>query len=458
MVYPILLPSLSPTMEEGTIVKWFFKEGDFVESGAALCGIETDKATVDYEALDEGYLRVIVQPEGANASVNTLIAVITEEEDEEFDLEQIKKDAELSAPAPAEDGDKGGEESDNDDAKKSASSESSAPATPPPSSAPAQPSFQAPSQPSFKAPAPTGQTSDGRVKASPLAKKIAEEKGIDLRLVTGSGPGGRIIKEDVQNYTPAAQAVAQGGAPARPKPADLPAKIGSLAPPLEQKDVALTKMRKAIGKRLLQSYNGAPAFFVTQKVVMDNLLALREQLKQINGYKISINDLILKASAVAIKAHPEVNAYYTEEAIKYNSSVDISVAVAIPDGLITPIVAQADLKPLGYISSEVRDLVGKAKNGTLQPHEFQGGTFSISNLGMYGVSSFTSIINPPQSCILAIAGLQDELFRDSSGDIKDRKYVNLTLTADHRVVDGALAAEFMNTLKEVIEAPASLLL
>ena len=447
----ILMPSLSPTMEEGVLAKWLVKEGDLIKPGTMLCSVETDKTTVDYESLHEGYLRKILVPSGSPAKVNQLIAILTDEKDEDFSayLEKALKksqDALAAKGAPVA-------------------------ATAPAAAAPAQASVSALSNgaPRSAAPAATAVAekpasagaADGRVKVSPLARKMAEEAGIPLQALTGSGPMGRIVKRDVEGYTPppvdkvksAADAVGKKVSEAlvqRPL-------FGSLAQIAPTQDVVLNMMRKTIGRRLLESSQSMPVFYVTSKIQVDTLNTLREHLNRVPGYKVSVNDLIVKATAFALRQLPTVNSSFHGDFIRQNANIDICVAVSIDGGLITPIVRNVDQKGLGLISKEIKELVAKAKAGKLAPEEYQGGTFTISNLGMYGVDEFTAIINPPQAAILAVGGIQSELYKDGEA-IKERNVMKVTLSSDHRVIDGALAAQFLSALKSILENPVSLML
>lgn len=448
----VLMPSLSPTMEDGTIAKWYVSPGDKIEEGTVLCSVETDKTTVDYESLDEGFLRVI-DPDaeaGSTVNVNQVIAVLTDEPDEDYqeEYEAAKANAESAAAevAPAE-------------------SEPAAPAAPAPAPAAAPataPSFAIPAAPVAQAAAPSSapatKASGERIKATPVARKMAVSMGYNLAEIQGSGPSGRILKEDVEKFVPAPKAAAPGGRPAKPSPADLPVSYGSMAPVAPTQDIPLSGMQKAVGSRLLQAQTQAPEFFVSMKISVDKLNKLRKELNTVPGYKISVNDLVLKGVAMNLRRHPVVNSALIGDVIRQNSNIDISVAVSIPGGLITPIVKDADRKPLGIISAEVKSLVGKAKAGTLAPEEFQGGTFTISNMGMFGVSQFTSIINPPQSAILAIAGVEEVLFRQENGEIGSRNEMTVTLTSDHRVINGADAAAFVGGLKEILENPTCMML
>lgn len=447
----VLMPSLSPTMEDGTIAKWYVSPGDKIEEGTVLCSVETDKTTVDYESLDEGFLRVI-DPDaeaGSTVNVNQVIAVLTDEPDEDYqeEYDEAKANAESAAEeAPAE-------------------SEPPAPAAPAPAPAAAPataPSFAIPAVPVAQAAAPSSapapKASGERIKATPVARKMAVSMGYNLAEIQGSGPSGRILKEDVEKFVPAPKAAAPGGRPAKPSPADLPVSYGSMAPVAPTQDIPLSGMQKAVGSRLLQAQTQAPEFFVSMKISVDKLNKLRKELNTVPGYKISVNDLVLKGVAMNLRRHPVVNSALIGDVIRQNSNIDISVAVSIPGGLITPIVKDADRKPLGIISAEVKSLVGKAKAGTLAPEEFQGGTFTISNMGMFGVSQFTSIINPPQSAILAIAGVEEVLFRQENGEIGSRNEMTVTLTSDHRVINGADAAAFVGGLKEILENPTCMML
>lgn len=447
----ILMPSLSPTMEEGVLAKWLVKEGDFVKPGTMLCSVETDKTTVDYESMDEGYLRKIVVPDGTNAKVNQLIAVLSDEKDEDISAfleKELAKSAKVTggtaaapatpAPEPAK--------------------------TPEPAAAPVASPAAAPATAAPAAPAPAAAAATNSGKASPLARKLAAEAGIPVTAITASGPGGRVIARDVEAAKanpPAAAPTAAPGAAATPKSGKSDVvqtpHFGSLAPVNQTRDVPLTNMRRIIGKRLLESAQGTPVFFVTQKIEMDTLNAVRAELNRAAGYKISVNDLIVKATAFALRQYPVINSSFHGDFIRENANIDICVAVAIPDGLITPIVKNADQKSLGAISQEVKALVGKAKAGKLAPEEFQGGTFTISNLGMFGVDEFTAIINPPQAAILAVGGTSTELYL-KDGVPAERQVMKVTISADHRVIDGAQAAQFLGGLKSLLENPVWLML
>ncbi|WP_207539377.1 pyruvate dehydrogenase complex dihydrolipoamide acetyltransferase [Sabulicella rubraurantiaca] len=452
MATDILMPALSPTMTEGTLARWLKKEGDTVKSGDVIAEIETDKATMEVEAVDEGVLgKILVQGGTEGVKVNQVIAVLVE-----------------PGEAVPEGGAKGG-----DAGSKPSPSASQAPALEAVKDAggkvegaaeqPVAPPMPTSSGASAPAPQPAG---GDRVFASPLARRMAQQAGLDLGGIKGSGPQGRIVKADIEAAMsrPAAKAEAPAAgqreaaapAPAAPKPAP----VAITAP---HKAVPNSSMRKVIARRLSESKSTIPHFYVAMDIELDALLKLRGELNASSpkegpgAFKLSVNDLVIKACAVALRRHPSVNAAWTDDAILQFDDVDISVAVAIPDGLITPIVKQADRKGLSAISNEMKDLAARAKSGKLKPEEFQGGGFSISNMGMYGVSHFAAIINPPQAGILAVgAGEQRPVVKN--GALAIATVMTCQLSVDHRVIDGALAAEFMQTLKGLIETPLSLML
>jgi pyruvate dehydrogenase E2 component (dihydrolipoamide acetyltransferase) len=427
----ILMPALSPTMTEGKLAKWHVKVGDTVKSGQVICEIETDKATMEVEAVDEGKVGQLVVPEGAEGvKVNAVIAVLLEE-------------GETSVPAGAA---------------------AAPPPTPPqqaaapaakPAAAPAQAAPPPPPKPSAPAAAQPAATPSGqRIFASPLAKRIAAEKGVNLASIKGSGPNGRIVKVDVESAKP-------GAAPA---PAAAP-KVAPTAAPQPiftapgDKRVPHTAIRKVIARRMLESKQTVPHFYLTVDLEIDALLAARQAINDVarkQGAKVSVNDMVIKACAKALRDHPECNASWTEEEMVMYGAVDISVAVATDRGLITPIVRNADMKGVAQISIEMKDLAGRAKEGKLKLNEFQGGGFTISNLGMFGVNSFSAIINPPQAMILAV-GVGEERVVARKGQMVIRQMMSCTLAVDHRVVDGAMGAQFLQTLRAYIEQPAAML-
>ncbi len=440
MATNILMPALSPTMEEGKLAKWLVKEGDTVKSGTILAEIETDKATMEFEAVDEGKIGKILVAEGSEGvKVNSPIAVLLEEGE--------SADA---APAPAKDIPAAMKDI-GDAVKKEVGPKGDAPKT---AAAPA----------AAAAPA----KSDGaRVFASPLAKRIAADKGIDLSGIAGTGPRGRIVKSDVENAKPGAAKPAAGSPAAAggiPGVAPLPdARL--LYPAGSYEEIPHDNMRKAIAKRLTSAKTLIPHYYLTVDCNLDALMAVREKMNaaapkgkdKVPAYKLSVNDFIMKASAMALMKHPDVNASWTDTAILRHKDADVGVAVALDFGLITPIIFKAQTKGLVEISNEVKTLAGLAKEKKLKPNQYEGGGFSVSNLGMYGIKNFTSIINPPQSCIIAV-GAGEERPVVKNGKIEISTVMTVTMSADHRVVDGGTGAKFLQTLKQFIEEPASMLL
>jgi pyruvate dehydrogenase E2 component (dihydrolipoamide acetyltransferase) len=422
MPIEILMPALSPTMTEGTLAKWVKKEGDSVKSGDVIAEIETDKATMEVEAVDEGILGKILIAEGTEGvAVNKLIALL---------LEDGESAANLTSYAGA---------SDAPAAKVDAAPEAAAPTTMAVSAAPVA---QA--------------TSGERIFISPLAKRIAEQSNVDYKSIQGSGPHGRIIKADVED--------AMKSAPAKAAAPVKAASFGRVAE--EYTAIPNSGMRKTIAKRLTESKQQVPHFYLSLDVELDSLLEARKGLNAAAeaaagkdgkpAYKLSVNDMVIKAVAMALREVPAANASWSDAAILQYNNVDISVAVAIDGGLITPIVQNADQKGLGQISNEAKDLIGRARAGKLQPSEYQGGGFSISNLGMYGIKNFNAIINPPQGCILAI-GAGEERVVVRGGQFKAVNAMTVTLSCDHRVVDGAVGAEFLGAFKRYIETPVLML-
>ncbi len=439
MATNILMPALSPTMTEGTLARWLKQEGDSVKAGDVIAEIETDKATMEVEAVDEGILGKILVPDGtAGVKVNAPIAVLVEEG------EKVEAPSAPPAQAPG------------------------AKAEPPPTPAPTPPAqAEAPKPAPAPQPAANGHDEHGeRIFASPLARRMAKQAGIELSTLKGSGPNGRIVRADIdaaqgQEKAPPAAAGQPTPAQAAPQPGPMvlpPApKVTVSAPHLL---VPNNTMRKVISRRLLESHQQVPNFFVTLDMEIDTLLKLRAELNgraPKDGYKLSVNDFVIKAAAATLRRVPKLNASYTEDNMILYDDVDISVAVSMPDGLITPIIRQADRKGLATISNEMKDLGARAKSGKLKPEEFQGGTFSISNLGMFGTRQFTAIINPPQAAILAVgAGEKRPVVKND--ELAIATVMTCTLSVDHRVADGALGAEWMAAFKAIIEDPLSLLL
>jgi len=407
MPIQILMPALSPTMTEGKLAKWMKAEGDSVDSGDVIAEIETDKATMEVEAVDEGTLGKILVAEGTEGvAVNSVIALLLEEGEDASALEGAAA-APAEAPAPA------------------------------PAAAPA--------------PAPAAPPSGGRVFASPLARRIAADAGLDLTQISGSGPHGRIVKADVET------AIATGvGKAAAPAAAPVPAPAGAYT------EIPNTTMRKVIAERLSASKREIPHFYLSIDCDIDALMDLRQQLnaKSPEGegaYKLSVNDFVVRAVALAMRAYPGVNVTWTEDAVRQYADVDVCVAVATPNGLITPVVRNADNKGLAALSNEVKELAGKARDGKLMPEEYQGGGFTISNLGMYGIPTFSAIINPPQSCLMAVGAAEKRpVVKD--GALAVATMMTCTLSTDHRTVDGAIGAEFLAVFKRLIEEPLTMLL
>ena len=429
MAIQILMPALSPTMSDGKLAKWLKKEGDSVESGDVLAEIETDKATMEMEAVDEGTIGKILVPEGTEGvAVNAPIAVLLEEGDDESAIEEAMASA---APAPKLEAPK--EEAPKAEAPKPEAKPDGAPA-----------------------PKPQQAPSGGRIFASPLAKRMAEQAGLDLSQVQGSGPNGRIVKADIEKAL-------EGGAPAAAAPT---AEEPAAAPPPEiaapYTEVPHSSMRKVIAQRLSESKRTIPHFYLSVDCELDTLLALRKQLNDKSpegegAYKISVNDFVVRAVALALRQVPAANATWTDSAVLQYDTVDVSVAVATPNGLITPVVRNADAKGLVQISAEMKDYAVRARDGKLMPEDYQGGGFTISNMGMMGIKDFSAIINPPQSCILAVgAGEQRPVVKD--GALAVATVMTVTLSVDHRSVDGAIGAEFMAAFKRMIEDPLTMLL
>ncbi len=429
MPVKILMPALSPTMTEGTLATWKKKEGDVVKAGQVLAEIETDKATMEVEAVDEGVLGKILVPAGTeNVAVNTMIAVLLEEGEDKSTIDAFVA-ANTSKAAPA--------------AAKAATPQAAAP-------------IQSAAQTHRAAPVATGT----RVFVSPIAKRLANENHLDLSRIAGTGPNGRIVRDDVLlaiksgGVTPRAQAAApvEAAAPKGPDAKQLADLLG-----MKYREEKVTPVRKVIAQRLTESKQTVPHFYLNVGVNIDALLKLRAEMndKAAGKYKLSVNDFIIKATALALKKVPAANASWNGSSMLFYEAADISVAVATPTGLITPIVKAAETKSLPDISTEMKDLAQRAKDNKLKPTEFQGGTFSLSNLGMFGIKQFDAIINPPQGCILAVgAGEQTPVVID--GKVAVATIMNCNLSVDHRVVDGAVGAEYLAALKALLENPEQL--
>ena len=425
----ILMPALSPTMEEGTLAKWLVKEGDTVQSGDLLAEIETDKATMEFEAVDEGVIGKILIAEGTeNVKVNTAIAVLLGDGESAADIGSAP-----AAPAPA--------------------------AVETPAAAPVATAAPAPA-----APAAANGT---RIFASPLARRIAADKGVDLSQIAGSGPHGRIVKADVEGATAAPKAAAPApavAAPAAPAPAKAPTVsaegVAKIYADREYTEIPLDGMRKTIAARLTEAKSTIPHFYLRRDIKLDALVAFRAQINkglESRGVKLSVNDFIIKACANALQSVPAANAVWAGDRVLQLKPSDVAVAVAIDGGLFTPVLKDADKKSLSALSSEMKDLAGRARNKKLAPHEYQGGSFAISNLGMFGIDNFDAVINPPHGAILAVgAGVKKPVIGDD-GDITIATVMSVTLSVDHRVIDGALGAELLKAIVDNLENPMGML-
>jgi pyruvate dehydrogenase E2 component (dihydrolipoamide acetyltransferase) len=434
MPFTLTMPKLSPTMEEGTIAKWHKKEGDYVEAGELLLEVNSDKATVEFEALDPGFLRKILIQANGEAIINQPIAIFTKEKNESIDTYQPEgataKGAAIATPT-------------TQPAGVVSESTPTTPSATPVKGGMVQAIFvPEPPLENYEFNHPRGAAKG--IIASPLARKIANEKGLDITTVKGTGPGGRILSVDLERAQPSA--ISAFGH--REEPKEIP---GSF------EDISLTPMRKVVGQRLQESKTFIPHFYVTMAIDVEPVEAIRNQLKEM-GTKLTINDFVIRACALALKQHPQVNRGFNSvnnTMIQYKT-IDISIAVSVDGGLITPIIRHADFKNLGEISVEVKQLAKRAREGKLDPVEFKGGSFTISNLGMFGVKNFIAVINPPQAAILAVSGIQ-EIPVVKGGQIVPGKTMEVCLSSDHRVIDGVLAAQFLQTLKKILENPAVLL-
>ncbi len=429
MATPVQMPALSPTMKEGKISKWLKKEGEKVASGQPIAEIETDKANLEFEATDDGVLLKLLLKEGESAPVGAPIAVIGAP-GEKVDLSAIQ-----AAPAPAP-------------------AEAAPPPAPSPVLAPPAPAARverAPAPPLAPAPPPPtalptrrAEPSNGRLRASPLARRMARDQGLDLAMLRGTGPAGRIVKRDVE------QAIAAGLQAKAPL-------VPMLRPFERRAPVAtpLTTMRKVIAQRMTEVKPGVPHFYLTVEVEMDAALKIREEAKALDT-KISVNDIVVKAAAVALRRFPKLNVQYAGDQVLQLQNIDVGIAVAIEDGLITPVLRDADMKGLQQIAAESRELAERARKRKLRPEEYTGGSISVSNLGMFGIDSFVAVINPPQASILAVGMVSPKaVVRD--GQIVARQMMSLTLSGDHRVVDGAIGAQYLQELKSLLEHPIRLL-
>ncbi|SKB97554.1 pyruvate dehydrogenase E2 component (dihydrolipoamide acetyltransferase) [Parapedobacter luteus] len=422
----ITMPLLSDTMTEGVIAEWHFKVGDTIKSDDVIADVETDKATMEVTAYAEGTLLYIGVEKGQAAKVNDIIAIVGKEG---TDVTPLLKQHTGKTKKEAKSTEKAADSVDVAPAKQAADE-------------------------------PVSTSADSRLKASPLARKIAKEKGISLGDVKGTGDGGRIVKKDVESFTPPAKSTESSAqAPASTAAAEAPAATINIPQYVGEERYAekpVTQMRKTIARRLSESLFTAPHFYLTIQVDMDSAIAARTKINEVAPLKVSYNDLVIKAAAVALKQHPAVNASWLGDKIRYNEHVNVGVAVAVEDGLLVPVVRFADGKSLSHISAEVKDFAQRAKTKKLQPADWEGSTFTVSNLGMFGIDQFTAIINPPDACILAVGGIQ-QVPVVKNGAVVPGNIMKLTLSCDHRVVDGATGAAFLQTLKALLEEPVRLL-
>jgi pyruvate dehydrogenase E2 component (dihydrolipoamide acetyltransferase) len=458
MITKVLMPKLSDAMETGKVIKWLKKVGEPVKGGDVIAEIETDKANVEIEAFGTGVLRKIIVEEGGQVPVGDLIGVIADPADDISSVAAGAAKPATAAPAPAP----------------AAAAARPAPAPVAPAGAGAIPHMETyQSVPATTAVVPmapvaaaTAAPAGGRVKASPLARKIAGQTGVDLRVIQGTGPGGRIIRRDVEAAASAPRPAAPLGVPAvaaqpavgpRPAPAPLPQFVIPPRPDVEFEDVAMSPMRTAIAKRMPMSKAPIPHFYVTSEVDMDAASVLREQLNALEGQpKVSVTDMVIKAVALALLKNPGVNAQLNGPAIRVHHRAHIGIAVALDQGLITPVLRDCDLKPLGRIALESRDLAERARGGKLRAQEMTGATFSVSNLGMFDVEEFSAIINPPEGAILAVGSVLQKPVVDG-GEIRVGRRMKMTISCDHRVMDGAMGARFLQDLKRLLEEPLRLL-
>lgn len=415
----VRMPKLSDTMTEGVVAEWHKKVGDEVESGELLAEIETDKATMEFESFQDGVLLHIGVEKGQTAPVDAILCILGEEGE---DVSELLKEGDVAPEKEASD-------AKPEPEKKEAEPEQKAAPKPAPTAEADKPKPQA---------ATTAASGDGRLKASPLAKKLASDKGINLGEVSGSGEGGRIVKRDIENFTPRAHAST------------------GVSATESFTEETVSQMRKTIARRLAESKFTAPHFYLTISIDMDHAIAARKSINAVADQKVSFNDLVIKAAALALKKHPAVNSSWQGDTIRYNEHVHIGVAVAVEDGLLVPVVRFADQQALTVINAQVKEFAGKAREKKLQPSDWEGNTFTISNLGMFGIEEFTAIINTPDACIMAVGGISEvPVVRD--GQVVPGNVMKVTLSCDHRVVDGATGAAFLQTFKAYLENPVTML-
>jgi len=446
----IRMPRMSDTMEEGVLVAWHKNIGDPVKAGDLLAEVETDKATMELESYQEGTLIHIGVDAGVTVPINAIIAILGDKgEDVSGILEEEKKKTAATEEKTEEKEEEKTEEKTEEKAEEK--NEEKAEEVAPTSQPKPMPVHQA-------TPRPTASSSNKRIKASPLAKKLAEENQLDLALIQGSGDQGRIIKRDIEAYL--ANKTAQPQTQPPPAKASPTAKTVVFAPVVGEEvyeDQPISQMRKTIARRLAESKFGAPHFYLTMEINMDRTIAARKKLNEMSPVKISFNDIIIKAAATALRMHPAVNAAWMGESLRFNKHVHVGMAVAVPEGLLVPVIKFADNKPLSHIAAETKELAGKAREKKLSLEEMTGNTFSISNLGMMDIDEFTAIINPPNACIMAVGRIAKMPRVNENNEIVVMNVMKITLSADHRVVDGAVGARFLQTFKSFLEEPTRML-
>jgi len=466
MATVIEMPKLSDTMEEGTIAKWNIKEGDTVASGDIIAEVETDKATMDLEAFDDGTVLKILVEEGDAAPLGAKLVILGEEGEDISDLVGDDSSADSGSGKSDDADDSGKEESaEKEEAGEKEASEDKKESKDKKDKEDAKDQKDKKGKdfdPLFgdlkegkKGGNGKQEEGDGRVKASPLARKMAEERGIDVSRVKGSGPQGRIVKADVENFKE--EDAREAPVAQKEKDMELPEPSVTGTSMREDKEIKVSQMRKTIGKRLSESKFTSPHFYETVDIDMKRAIEVREAINEISDVKISFNDLVVMACAVGLRRHPWVNSSWLGDVIRMHGDVNIAVAVAVDEGLLTPVIRHADQKGLRDISIETKDFANRAREKKLQPEDWEGSTFTVSNLGMFGIEEFTAIINPPNAAILAIGAIRDVPVVEN-GQVVPGKRMKVTMSSDHRVVDGAKAAEFLNTVRSLLENPASMLL
>ncbi|MEK6481254.1 pyruvate dehydrogenase complex dihydrolipoamide acetyltransferase [Catalinimonas sp. 4WD22] len=435
----VTMPKMSDTMTEGVIASWLKKVGDKVESGDILAEVETDKATMELESYEDGTLLYVGVEEGGSVEIDGVIAVIGEEGADYEKLLKARKSKKKGGEEPKSEA----ESSASNGQDKSEAEEKNAPAYTP-----------------THAEESSASTSDsGRVKASPLARKMAADKGFDISKIAGSGENGRIVKKDIESYKPSAAPAADQPAAAQKDTAKqaAPVKLPEIVGEERYEEVNVSQMRKTIARRLAESKFTAPHFYLTMEINMEKAIAARKSMNEIAQVKISFNDIVVKAVAAALRQHPKVNVSWRGDKMRFNQHINIGIAVAVDEGLLVPVVRFADNKTISHISAEVKDLANKAKNKQLQPKDWEGSTFTISNLGMFGIEEFTAIVNPPDACIMAVGGIKETpVVKD--GQIVPGNVMKVTLSCDHRAVDGAIGAAFLQTFKSYMEDPIRILI